>query len=147
VEEQKVGGGRGMEECIFCKIVRGELPSAKVYEDENCLAILDVSPVRPGHTLIMPKAHYATLVETPAGLVQAMAGVFGRLCEAVVRAVSAEGFNLFVANGRCAGQVIDHLHFHIVPRHADDGVFPAWKAGGYAEGEMEKLRMAISKHV
>jgi len=136
-----------MEDCVFCKIARGEFPSARVYEDQKCLAILDINPVTPGHTLVMPRAHYATLAETPTELVQALAGLFGRVSEAVVKAVSAEGFNLFAANGRCAGQVIDHLHFHIVPRHPNDGVFPGWTASSYAEGEMEKLRAQISRQL
>jgi len=136
-----------MGECIFCKIVNGELPSAKVYEDDETIAFLDINPLSPGHILVIPREHYRDFLETPPELVKAVAGACSRVSGAVVKAVSAEGFNLFVSNGRCAGQVVDHLHVHIVPRRSDDGIVWGWNRGAYGEGEMEKVRVAICEHV
>ena len=136
-----------MKDCVFCKIVKGELPSAKVYEDENCVAFLDINPVSPGHALVIPKEHYGDFLETPVELVKAVAEACLRVSPGVVKAVSAEGFNLFLANGPCAGQEIDHLHVHIVPRRPGDGLLWGWKKGAYGEGEMERVRAKIAEHV
>jgi len=136
-----------MEDCIFCKIVSGEVPSARVYEDEYCIAFLDINPVSRGHTLVIPREHHRDFLETPLELVKALAEACSWVSPAVVRAMSAEGFNLFVANGRCAGQEIDHLHVHIIPRRAGDGLELGWKGGGYGEGEIEEVRAAIGAHI
>ncbi len=136
-----------MEDCIFCKIVSGEVPSARVYEDEHCVAFLDINPVSRGHTLVIPREHYRDFLEAPAEQVKVLAEACSRVSPAVVKAMSAEGFNLFVANGRCAGQEIDHLHVHIIPRRAGDGLGLGWKAGRYVEGEIEEVRAAIAAQI
>lgn len=110
-----------MPDCIFCKIIAGELPSYKVYEDSDVLAFLDIHPTNPGHTLVIPKAHHKDFLDTPADLQSKLIQVIGKLAPIIMKAVGAEAFNLFVNNGAVAGQIIFHTHFHIVPRFTTDG--------------------------
>lgn len=114
-----------MDNCLFCKIVKGEIPAVKVYEDDELLAFLDIRPINPGHTLIIPKNHHATLVETPEELAGNMMKVVPYLGKAIMKAVGAPAFNLGNNNGKEAGQVVDHVHLHLMPRFADDG-YEAW---------------------
>lgn len=106
-----------MEDCIFCKIVRGEIPSHKVYEDEHALAFLDSKPTTPGHTLVIPKKHFANIFDIDdETLAQTMRAV--RLVAPAVRdAMFAHGVHVNSNHGAAAGQLVFHLHFHIVPRH------------------------------
>lgn len=131
------------QDCIFCKIISGRIPSVKVYEDESVLAFMDTGPVSPGHTLLVPKAHFQTLTDCPAGVLAALSLVLGRLAGAVERAMSADGYNVLCNNGRAAGQLVDHVHFHIIPRMTGDGVFGHWPAFKYAVGRAEQLAEKI----
>jgi len=125
--------------CIFCKIVAGQIPSERVYEDAQAVAFLDIHPIAPGHTLLVPKAHFANLLETPQEVLAALVAAAPRVAGAVMRATGAEGFNFFQFNGACSGQEIMHLHFHIIPRRPGDGVSYQWRQGAYREGEMRAL--------
>lgn len=132
-----------MIDCVFCKIAAGELPSSKLYEDDLCFAFLDIAPLAPGHSLVIPKKHYEFYPEVPAEEAAAMAGVMSRLAPAIVASQNANGFNFLLANGSCAGQVVPHVHFHIVPRKDGDGLGFRWEHGSYGEGEMEDVHKAI----
>ncbi len=132
-----------MAECVFCKIITGELPSSKIYEDDLVLSFMDIAPLSPGHLLVIPKNHYETFPEVPRDEAAAVAAAMLKIAPAVVAAQNADGFNLLLANGACAGQVIFHVHFHIVPRSNGDGLGFAWRHGSYADGEMDKARQAI----
>lgn len=128
--------------CIFCKIIAGEIPATKVYEDEKSLAFLDIMPASYGHTLVIPKEHYANFDEvTPEVLCQTItcAQKIGR---AIKSALDLKGYNVDIHNGEVAGQSIHHLHIHIIPRRKDDGLalFPRSK---YQEGEMDKIAKQI----
>lgn len=136
-----------MSECIFCKIVAGEVPSARVYEDEHVLAILDINPVAPGHTLLLLKEHVARLEEAEGDLLAHLARVLPRVARAVVAATGAEGCNVLLNSGRAAGQLISHLHVHLVPRRSGDGLRLAWQPGRYGAGEMETWRDRIARAV
>jgi len=125
-----------MNDCIFCKIVAGEIPSARVYEDDAKLAFMDIGPVRPGHVLLIPKTHYERFTDLPNDVAADLGGILPHLSSAVVKAAHADGFNLFQTNGPCSGQVVPHVHIHIIPRHDGDGYSFHWKAGEYADGEM-----------
>ena len=131
-----------MKDCIFCKIIRGELPSAKVYEDEQAVAFLDIHPVRPGHTLVVPKTHCKNLVDCDPEALSAMMKITQKVARAVVAGTGAEGFNLGVNNGAPAGQVIFHLHLHIIPRNTGDGL-TLWGQHEYEEGEMARIAEQI----
>jgi len=104
-----------MSDCIFCKIVAGKIPSARVYEDETKIAFMDIGPVQPGHMLLIPKKHYERFTDLPDDLAADLARVLPELAGAVVKAADADGFNLFQTNGACSGQVVPHVHIHIIP--------------------------------
>lgn len=133
-----------MSACIFCEIVAGRIPSARVYEDETKLAFMDIGPVRPGHVLLVPKAHYERVTDLPDDVAADLGGMLPRLARAVVAAARADGFNIFQTNGECSGQVVPHVHFHIIPRHANDGYSFRWQAGAYEEGELEAWQRKIT---
>ncbi|XP_057509470.1 adenylylsulfatase HINT3-like [Actinidia eriantha] len=112
--------GNRESDCVFCRIIRGESPAVKIYEDDLCLCILDTNPVSRGHSLIIPKSHFPCLQETPPYVVGAMCSKVPFISNAVVKATSCDSFNLLVNNGASAGQVIFHTHLHIIPRKARD---------------------------
>ena len=133
--------------CVFCKIVAGQIPCHRVYEDERVLAFLDVSPLAEGHTLIIPKGHYATLDKMSDADAAACAAVLPRLGRAVTAATGAAGWNVLQNNGRVAQQSVDHVHFHIIPRREGDGLGYRWPAGKLspeaAKGMVEKVKGAL----
>lgn len=111
-----------MQECVFCAIIRGEAPASTVYEDERAMAFMDIRPVNPGHVLVVPRAHAASLAELEPEAGAHLFRVAMRLAPAVRRSgVACEGVNLFLADGRAAGQEVLHVHLHIVPRFVGDG--------------------------
>ena len=112
------------EDCIFCRIVAGEIPSRTVHETENVLAFLDANPLAPGHTLVIPKAHHETLADTPEELANEVFSVLYELTPVVEEAVDADASNVAFNNGEAAGQEIPHLHGHVIPRFEDDGGNP-----------------------
>ena len=132
-------------DCIFCRIVTGEIPSEKLYEDENVFAFLDIAPISPGHCLVIPKTHYDRLDQCPAELVGLVAAKLGAIARAVLGVLGADGYNILNNNGRAAGQLVGHLHFHIIPRISGDGVFSRWPAGEYPVGRAAELADQIKK--
>jgi len=139
-----------MKNCAFCRIVAGETPAATLYEDEFVLAFLDIAPLNPGHALVIPKAHHVSSTTLPPDCAARLFQVAARLGAAVMRAVDADGFNLLLANGACAGQAVPHVHVHVVPRHVDDGlVLPARQRDCADEAEkreiVEKVKARMKK--
>lgn len=132
-----------MPDCIFCKIVAGDIPAAKLMETDDLLAFLDIGPINQGHVLLIPKAHHETLDQTPAELMAKLGAALPKLCAAVVAAAQAEGFNVFQTNHECAGQLVPHVHFHIVPRSSTDGFSLNWRQGKYEGDEMAQMQAAI----
>ena len=132
-----------MEDCIFCKIVKGEIPSQKVYEDSDVLAFLDIAPLAQGHTLVIPRTHVNNQYDASAELVAAVARRIPAVAQAVVKGVGAGGFAVVQLNNPAAGQEVPHLHFHIIPRSAGDGVSFNWRRIQYDEGQMEQVADAI----
>jgi len=108
------------EDCIFCKIVKGDIPAEKIEESENFIAIQDASPRVEGHTLVMPKKHFVTIMDMPADLASELIDVIKRVADKKLNE-GAEGFNLVSNNFRAAGQEIEHVHFHLLPRKKGDG--------------------------
>lgn len=132
-----------MENCIFCKIVRGEMPSAKVYEDEAVMAFLDIMPANKGHCLVVPKTHHERMDVTPDEKLHAVMSSAKKVAKAVSQAVGNPGYNIIINNGPEANQTVPHLHLHIIPRHDGDDRVPPWKHMKYAEGEMDEVRKNI----
>ena len=113
--------------CIFCKIVAGEIPCFKLFEDEETLAFMDINPVHDGHCLVIPKAHSANVFEIEPEDFAAAARTATKVAKAVKAAVPCDGFNLMQANGDGAGQSVGHFHLHIVPRRSGDGLLFNWE--------------------
>jgi len=122
------------ESCIFCRIAKGDIPCAKVYEDSDVLAFLDLAPVHPGHVLVIPKAHYADLLAFPAELAPAVMAAMKKVAAAVMKATGATGVNVMQNNGLSAGQTMFHIHWHIIPRFEGDGL-AMWDQGSYPNME------------
>ena len=121
--------------CIFCKIVAGQLPACKVYEDTDTLAFMDIGPIVPGHTLVIPKKHIDPLTAAPPEVLHKLIVVVQSIARAQLKAFKADGVNVIQSNGRAAGQVVPHLHFHVIPRFASDGHHWNWKPRPYAQPE------------
>jgi len=109
------------KDCLFCKIVRGEGPSKKVYEDDNVFVILDINPRNPGHMLVMPKKHYETLFEMPDSEAGEFFKTVKKMAERCKSGVNADGVSICQSNGRAAGQIVQHMHAHIIPRFNTEG--------------------------
>jgi histidine triad (HIT) family protein len=131
-----------MSDCIFCKIVKKEIPSDIVYENDKIVAFLDIMPVNPGHTLVVPKAHYVDLLETPDDVLHDIITRTKKIAAAIVKAVKADGFNLGVNTKPAAGQAVFHTHLHIIPRFSGDGLKP-WPHKTLSKEEMGKVTEAI----
>jgi histidine triad (HIT) family protein len=116
----------------------------KVYEDDDTMAFMDIGPVVKGHTLIIPKAHYERIFDTPPELLQKIIVVVQKVARAVVKGLNADGVNVTQANGRAAGQIVFHIHFHVIPRFETDGALRGWRAGKYeSHEEMESFAQKI----
>lgn len=126
-------------DCIFCRIVKGELPCAKLFENEQVLTFLDIGPLNPAHTLVIPKQHFTLLDDCPDEVLTAVMHAVAQVGPVVKEVAQADGYNVLNNNGRAAGQVVDHVHFHVIPRHAGDGVLGHWPAKEYAPGQIEQL--------
>lgn len=135
--------------CIFCKIIKKEIPAEIVYENDFSLAFLDIHPVNIGHALLLPKEHHENIFDIPEELHAKLSIVSKKLATAVKESLSADGVNVTSNNGSAAGQLVFHAHIHIIPRYKDDG-FTYWKGKrGYNEGESvetaRKIKLSINK--
>ena len=137
----------GADDCIFCKMVAGQIPVTKIYEDDVVLVFLDIGPISDGHTLVIPKQHFEKLHDCPAELLGQVASRLGKIAGAVAGAMNSDGYNVLCNNGRAAGQVIEHLHFHIIPRNTGDGVFDRWSSYKYQEGKIEAIAAGIRENL
>lgn len=135
------------EDCIFCKIVKGEVPAAKIYENDKTFAFLDIGPVHKGHTLVIPKEHYENIFDIPIELFAETMRVAQKMAKAVKEGVHADGINIGMNNLKPAGQLVMHAHIHVIPRVKGDGL-RHWPGTTYAEGEdkdvAEKIKAKLS---
>ena len=122
-----------MNDCLFCKIAAGEIPSTKVYEDEKCLAFMDIGPVVQGHVLVVPKEHFANLGEATDGIAGHLIAVARKIAVAQMKALGAAGFNVITNQGAVAGQTVGHLHFHVIPQFEGRAHKWNWDAHPYAD--------------
>ena len=130
--------------CIFCKIVAGEIPSYKVYEDEDVYAFLDIAPVNYGHTLVVSRKHFTNMEEIPENELCQLIKAVKKVGKALKDGLGVAGYNIGENNDPVAGQIIPHIHFHVMPRRADDGL-RLWPQGKYEEGKAEKIAEKIRK--
>ena len=134
-------------DCLFCKMVAGQIPVTKIYEDEVILAFLDIGPISDGHTLVIPKQHFNHLHDCPAELLAQVASHLGKIAGAVAAAMNSDGYNVLCNNGRAAGQIVEHLHFHIICRNTGDGLFNRWPSYEYQAEQMESIADRIRKNL
>ncbi len=135
------------DDCLFCRMVAGQIPVVKIFEDEVVLAFLDIGPISDGHTLVIPKQHFGKLHECPAEMLSAIALRLGKIAGAVAAAMNTEGYNVLCNNGSAAGQVIEHLHFHIIGRNNGDGLFGRWPSYRYQPGKIEEIAARIRENL
>jgi len=133
-----------MKNCIFCKLIAGEIPSLKLYEDDLIFAFLDIAPINLGHLLVIPKEHHTSSSTIPEDTAGRMFHVGTRLGVALKRVLDADGFNLHLADGQCAGQVVMHAHLHVVPRDVEDGFSWNWRQMEY---EDDKQRNELASDI
>jgi histidine triad (HIT) family protein len=136
-----------MDDCIFCKIIKGDIPSNKVYEDDNVFAFLDITPVNLGHTLVIPKKHFTNIYETPEDILIHVMKAVKSISKATKTALGADGVNIIMNNDAGAGQIIMHSHVHVIPRFNNDG-FSHWHGKrGYLDGEASEIAKKITQEL
>ena len=131
------------ENCIFCKIAAGEIPSATIYEDEVCRVILDIAPAAKGHAILLPKKHFANIFEIDKETAGSILYTASRVAAAMKEALGCDGINLLQNNGPAAGQTVFHLHVHVIPRYEGGPVMVSWDPGKAESEELAKTADAI----
>ncbi len=135
-----------MEDCVFCKIAAGKMPCAKVYENDDVLAFLDIAPATPrkGHVLVISKEHFSTIADMPEETIHEVFSVVKKVSFALMK--ECEGVNVIQNNGRASGQLVPHFHVHVVPRYDKDGVhLGIWESYKYEGNEMARAQERIKK--
>lgn len=128
-----------MENCIFCKIANGEIPSATLYEDEDFRVILDLGPASKGHSLILPKSHAANIYELPDETAAKAMVLAKKMATKLRDGLNCDGFNIVQNNGEIAGQTVFHFHMHLIPRKAGDQAVPEWEHLSLSDDEMKEI--------
>lgn len=129
-------------DCIFCKIITGDIPAEKVYEDDTTLAFLDIKPINPGHTLIIPKEHHENLFDIPNETAEKIIVTVKKIAEGIKTGLGIENINIGMNNGSIAGQMVFHAHMHVMPRHENDG-YEMWHGKEYESGEASDIANKI----
>ena len=132
------------EDCIFCKIANGSIPSKTIYEDEKFRVILDLGPATKGHALILPKEHYADIYEIPEETIGDAMKLAKKMAGLMTDKLGCDGFNIVQNNGEAAGQTVKHFHIHLIPRYKDDGQYILWEPGEVSQDELELIKRQIT---
>jgi histidine triad (HIT) family protein len=135
-----------MHDCIYCKIVRRELPAEILHDDDDVCAFLERNPINPGHAIVVPKTHFNSLTQIPEDLMGRLFSVATSLAQSIVRVTDSDAFNLHVANGECIGEVIPHSHVHVIPRVSTDGFAWGWRSLSCSETDRNELAQEIRAH-
>lgn len=142
------GGRRRVNDCVFCRIVGGEIPSTRVFEDELTVAFMDIGQVNPGHVLVAVKPHAENVYELDDAQASAVQRAVARVARAIRSAFAPQGLSVYQANGRAAGQTVFHYHVHLVPRYEGDGMALSWPVKNPPRSALEehaaKIRAALS---
>jgi histidine triad (HIT) family protein len=137
-----------MSNCIFCKIIQKEIPATVIFEDDDVLVFMDIGPIVKGHALVIPKKHYDPITDTPDEIVAKLHITAKRVASAQMNALGADGVNIMQNNGAAAGQEVEHIHVHVIPRFSNDGHHWNWNAKKYDDfSEMNKLAGDLRKHL
>ncbi len=136
-----------MSDCIFCKIIAGEIPSTVVYEDDDVFVFMDIGPIIKGHALVVSKKHYDPVTETPDDVLAKLHQIAKRVAQAQMNELKADGVNIMQNNGKAAGQEVPHIHLHVIPRFENDGHHWNWKPKKYDDfDEMAELARKMRNH-
>lgn len=130
-------------DCVFCRIIDGKISAHVVHSGPRILVMLDIGPLAPGHLLVVPKDHYKSMHETPDDVAAEIGAALPRLVAALLKLPQIAGVNVLQNNGRAAGQEVEHMHVHLIPRALDDGLGYRWRAGKYAGDEAESIRRRL----
>jgi histidine triad (HIT) family protein len=136
-----------MSDCIFCKIIAGDIPSTTVYEDDDFKAIMDISPAAKGHVIILTKKHCANLLELDDEIASKALIVARKIAKAQLEEFKCDGVNLLQNNGEAAGQTIFHFHIHVIPRYNNDDINIPWEHLKYADGEAADIAAALANKI
>lgn len=134
-----------MDNCIFCKIANGEIPSATLYEDDDFRVILDLGPASKGHSLILPKTHAANIYKLPDELAAKVMILAKKMAAKMTDALGCDGFNLVQNNGEIAGQTVFHFHMHLIPRYQGDNVKLGWTPGTLTDEDKEDILSKLNQ--
>ncbi len=135
------------DQCIFCKIIAGEIPCHKLYENDQVLAFLDIEPLSKGHLLLIPKGHYPTIDLIPEHTASACGQVFPKLAQALKNVVGIESWNILQNNGPYSGQLVPHVHFHFIPRSQNDSLGYRWHPNPIDHDAAKILAQNIAKQL
>ena len=133
------------DNCIFCRIAGGTIPSATLYEDEQFRVILDLGPASRGHALILPKEHFEDVGQLDEGIAAKVLPLGAKIGAAMKKALGCAGFNLVQNNGKAAGQTVSHFHMHVIPRYEDGPSMVSWIPGEITSEELEEVAETIKK--
>ncbi len=128
------------DDCIFCKLANGEIPTRVVYEDEDFCVIMDAAPAAKGHCLILPKEHFSNIYEIEDEVLGKAFKLAKKMTAHLTEKLGCDGFNIVQNNGVTAGQTVFHFHIHLIPRYKGDGQIVGWKPGDSTPGELEEIR-------
>lgn len=132
-----------MENCIFCKIANGEIPSKSIYEDDDFKVILDLAPATKGHALILPKSHHKNLYELPETMASKAMVLAKKMATRMTEKLHCDGFNVIQNNNEVAGQTVFHFHMHLIPRYENDGQKISWEQTEVTQEELEEIANKI----
>ncbi|MCI7814713.1 MAG: HIT family protein [Lachnospiraceae bacterium] len=133
------------QNCIFCKIANGDIPSATLYEDERFRVIMDLGPATKGHALILPKEHFANLYELPDEIASEAFVLAKKMVTKLTETLKCDGFNIVQNNGACAGQTVFHFHIHLIPRYKNDQVGLTWTPGVLTEEDKAEILASFGR--
>ena len=132
------------KDCIFCLLANGDIPTAKVYEDDDLTVILDAGPATKGHALVLPKDHYKNITEVPQELAGKLVAIASKVGNAQMKALGAAGFNIVINTNEAAGQTVFHCHVHVIPRYEGDAGIISWVPGEAKDSEAVAAQIAAS---
>lgn len=130
--------------CIFCKIIKGDVQCSKIVETDSVLAFLDISPINPGHVLIVPKAHHENILDTPDVALHECISVCKKVAQAVKEELPCDGVNIGMNNFAAAGQIVMHAHLHVIPRFQNDGL-KHWPGKQYQDGQATRIAKRLAE--
>lgn len=133
------------EDCLICGIIKGKIPSKKIYEDEDTLVILDVNGALPGHCFVLPKEHYPILEQVPDFIIAKLFSIANKISSTLFESLNIQGTNIFVANGVAAGQTVAHFTINVIPRKENDGINLQWQPKQLNEEEMSTVELKLKE--